>query len=66
MRFSRGKTAQAWSSDVIVAVVLWKGFYIVAPDEQGIVLRFGNMVRTTAPGPHLKIPIIEEVLSKEA
>jgi len=47
---------------LIAGFLLWKGFYIVAPDEQGIVLRFGNMVRTTAPGPHLKIPVIEDVL----
>ncbi len=47
---------------IIIGFVLWKGFYIVAPDEQGIVLRFGEMVRTAAPGPHLKIPMVEEVL----
>jgi len=47
---------------IIIGVILWKGFYIVAPDEQGIILRFGEMVRTAAPGPHLKIPMIEEVL----
>ncbi len=47
---------------VLAGLFLWKGFYIVAPDEQGIVLRFGDMVRTTGPGPHLKIPVIEEVL----
>ncbi|MFQ5542981.1 MAG: FtsH protease activity modulator HflK [Nitrospiria bacterium] len=47
---------------ILIGIFLWKGFYIVAPDEQGIVLRFGNHVRTSAPGPHLKIPMIEEVL----
>lgn len=47
---------------VAVGVFLWKGFYIVAPDEQGVVLRFGSVVRVTAPGPHLKVPVIEEVL----
>ncbi len=47
---------------ILAAFLLWKGFYIVAPDEQGIVLRFGDMVRITTPGPHLKIPVIEEVL----
>ena len=47
---------------LVGAFLFWKGFYIVAPDEQGIVLRFGRIVRTAAPGPHLKIPMIEEVL----
>jgi len=47
---------------VLIGLVIWKGFYIVAPDEQGIVLRFGEVVRISGPGPHLKIPIIEDVL----
>ena len=37
-------------------------FYTVAPDEQGVVKRFGQIVRTTEPGPHFRIPIIETVL----
>ncbi|MFQ5588458.1 MAG: FtsH protease activity modulator HflK [Nitrospiria bacterium] len=56
---------KGWKIVAAVAAILfllWKGFYIVAPDEQGIVLRFGDMVRTAAPGPHLKMPVIEEVL----
>ncbi|MFQ5598274.1 MAG: FtsH protease activity modulator HflK [Nitrospiria bacterium] len=60
-----GPALKGWKIVVaVVAVVLfiWKGFYIVAPDEQGIILRFGDVVRSTAPGPHLKIPVIEEVL----
>jgi len=47
---------------VVIGIFLWKGFYIVAPDEQGIVLRFGRLTRVSAPGPHLKIPLIEDVL----
>lgn len=60
-----GPIFKGWKIILLLLVVgffLWKGFYIVAPDEQGVVLRFGKMVRTTAPGPHLKIPMIEEVL----
>lgn len=51
----------------IVAVVLlvWfaSGIFIVGPDERGIVLRFGKVVREVGPGPgyHLPWPI-EEVL----
>jgi len=47
---------------LLVLFFLWKGFYIVAPDEQGVVLRFGELVRTAEPGPHLKIPFVETVL----
>ena len=60
-----GPSFKGWKPLVgIVAIlfVLWKGFYIVAPDEQGIVLRFGDVVRTASPGPHLKVPLIETVL----
>ena len=47
---------------LIALVIAWQGFYIVAPDEQGVVKRFGRIVRTTPPGPHFKIPVIESVL----
>ena len=36
-------------------------FYTVAPDEQGVVKRFGQIVRITEPGPHFRIPVIETV-----
>ena len=32
------------------------GFYMVQPDEQGIVLRFGRWVATTGPGAHYHLP----------
>ncbi len=60
-----GPLFKGWKVIAVIALalfLLWKGFYIVAPDEQGIVLRFGDMVRTAGPGPHLKIPMIENVL----
>src|SRR5688572_20480491 len=48
-----------------LAVPLWllSGVFIVAPDERGIILRFGKVVREADPGPgyHLPWPI-EEVL----
>jgi len=47
-----------------VIVLLWlaSGFYIVQPDEVGVVQRFGAFVRVTQPGPHLRIPFpIESV-----
>ncbi len=38
--------------------LLWliSGIYIVGPDEQGVVRRFGEMIRTTGPGPHYHLP----------
>lgn len=40
-------------------------FYTVAPDEQGVVKRFGEVVRITGPGPHFRLPIIETVLKPQ-
>lgn len=42
--------------------LLWQCAFIVGPDEEGVVKRFGIPVRTVGPGPHLKIPILETVL----
>ena len=50
----------------LVVIVLWiaSGFYRVNADEQGVVLRFGEWVRTTAPGLHYHLPYpIEEALT---
>lgn len=45
-----------------LAVWLLSGIYIVNPDEQGVVLRFGKYARTVGPGPHYALPEpIEEV-----
>src|SRR6202012_4151001 len=43
---------------LLVVVVLWllSGIYVVAPYEQGIVLRFGRFVARTAPGINYHIP----------
>ncbi|MBF0563350.1 MAG: protease modulator HflK, partial [Alphaproteobacteria bacterium] len=43
---------------VLVGIALWAatGFYRVETDEQGVVLRFGRYVYTTAPGLHYHLP----------
>ena len=48
---------------VVVALLAWGayGIYIVDPAEAGVVLRFGNYVRTTGPGPHWVPPFVESV-----
>ena len=46
-----------------LAVLAWGayGIYVVDPAEAGVVLRFGQYVRTTGPGPHWVPPFIERV-----
>jgi membrane protease subunit HflK len=41
-----------------VVLLLWaaSGIYIVAPDERGVVLRFGEVVREAESGPHYRLP----------
>ena len=47
---------------VLLAVaVLISTYYQVNADSVAVVQRFGRYVRTTDPGPHLKIPVIETV-----
>ena len=47
---------------VIFVVWLISGFYIVAPAERGVVLRFSAYQQTTLPGPHWHIPFpVEKV-----
>ena len=41
---------------VILAIWSLSGFYRVGTDEQGVVTRFGEYVRTTEPGLHYHLP----------
>jgi membrane protease subunit HflK len=48
----------------VLLVLAWllSGFYKVQPDQQGVVLRFGEWVRTTSPGLNWRVPFpIESV-----
>ncbi|MBW2651277.1 MAG: FtsH protease activity modulator HflK [Deltaproteobacteria bacterium] len=51
---------------VVVLLILWlaSGIYFVAPDEVGVVKRFGKAVRTTTPGPHYHAPAPVETVMK--
>ena len=54
---------------IILAVLLgillfFTAYYQVEPDEVGVVQRFGAYVRTTDPGPHLKLPFGIERVTK--
>ena len=45
-----------WIIPVVVILWLLLGVYIVRPDEQAVVRRFGKVVRITQPGPHYHLP----------
>jgi membrane protease subunit HflK len=48
---------------VLVLVVALTSFYTIEPEETGLVLRFGEFVRSADPGLHFKIPMgVEQVL----
>ena len=52
----------------LVLLILWllSGFYRVNPQQQGVVLRFGEWISTTSPGLHYHLPYpIETVLKPE-
>ena len=40
----------------LLSLWLLSGFYVVNPDEQGVILRLGKWVTTTNPGLHYKFP----------
>ena len=45
-----------WIVPILLVLWLLSGIYIVGPDEQGVVRRFGKVVRTAEPGPHYRLP----------
>jgi membrane protease subunit HflK len=45
-----------WAVPILLILWLLSGIYIVGPDEQGVVRRFGKVVRITEPGPHYRLP----------
>ncbi|MDX1643855.1 MAG: protease modulator HflK, partial [Thermoanaerobaculia bacterium] len=48
---------------LLAAVMLISSVYTVDPEEVGVVLRFGEFVKTTEPGLHFKIPLgIDQVM----
>ncbi len=62
------KKAPSLIIGIVIAVVLFVGygsFYTIGPEEVGVVRRFGKVVRTENPGPHFKIPFVENVLKPQ-
>src|SRR5690606_24986610 len=42
-------------------VALASSYYQVEAEEVGIVLRFGRHVETANPGPHFRVPLVDQV-----
>ncbi len=51
---------------LVLAIILYlaSGIYTVAPDEQGVVRRFGKVVRITEPGLNYRFPVPIETVNK--
>jgi membrane protease subunit HflK len=62
-RFPSG-AARAVVLVLAVLLLLFTTYYQVEPEEVGVVQRFGAYVRTTEPGPHLKLPFGIETVTK--
>ena len=46
---------------LVIVVGILSGFYVVQAENVGVILRFGKYTKTTEPGLHIKIPIIDKV-----
>ena len=53
-----------WLIPAVVVLWLLSGIYIVLPDEQAVVRRFGRVTKITEPGPHYHWPSPVEKVSK--
>jgi membrane protease subunit HflK len=57
------KTVRGVVLGLAVLLLLWGSFYQIAPEELGVILRFGRFVRTSEPGLHMKLPLgVERLL----
>ena len=52
---------------LIVVVVVWlaNGIFIVDPEEQGVIKRFGEVTNVVGPGPHYHLPTPIETVQIE-
>ena len=46
---------------IFIIIAGLNSFYTVQPDEEGVVTRFGEYLKKTDPGPHIKLPFIDKV-----
>lgn len=71
INFDPGKPSSGAMSVLLVAIVallglglLSTGFFTIGPEEEGVILRFGKMVRVAEPGLHFKLPYPVESVFK--
>ncbi|MET1081330.1 MAG: protease modulator HflC [Pseudomonas sp.] len=56
------KALMALIVGVVLALVAWNSFYIVAQTERGVLLQFGRIVQADLkPGLHIKVPYVNQV-----
>jgi membrane protease subunit HflK len=61
-----GGKALWWLAGGLCALWMLSGIYIVEPDQEGVVLRFGEYNRSVPPGPHYHIPFpVESVYTPQ-
>ncbi len=61
--YNAGKSLAIFFGAIILALTLWNSWFTVAPEEVGIILRFGKYVREAPPGLNFKFPNpIEKVI----
>ena len=46
---------------LLILIGIISGFYVVQAENVGVILRFGKYTKTTEPGLHMKIPLIDKV-----
>jgi membrane protease subunit HflK len=63
-RFRMGGSLWLLLLVLLVAVGGYASVYTVAPEEAGVIQRFGRYVRVTGPGLHFKLPFGIETVSK--
>ncbi len=56
-----GRSLRIVAAIAALVVLVVSSYFQVEPDEVGVIQRFGAFVRTSNPGPHLKIPFVEKV-----
>ena len=65
-QWQRMKPTRGMKSIILIVagiLVFSQAVFKVEPDEEGLVKRFGDVVRTVGPGPHLKLPFFETVVT---
>jgi len=45
-----------FGAGLLLLIGVFSSYYTVDPEEKAVVLRFGRYIKTTRPGPHLRIP----------